>query len=392
MTERSTTPRAAVGNMVDTESPWSKVHELWSDLGPFKQASLCQILEEDTDLCHSVWQVLNAKRNDLVELDLHGDTVTQFMDLMNSKLLAQGKIICQIAFRLLVGLLQACDIAPSSIFISDVRLLENDAVFHGVYADIFKGFKDGQEVALKRPRIYIGDDHRRTQQALKREALIRRGLSHPNILPFLGIDSQTFPSNPCIVSPWMRYSTVLEHLKGRIPTNVEKFGLLLEVADGMAYLHRQNVVHGNLSGANILVDQNAHALLSGFSLAGFANTEDYDSELNALTSNYGADGSDANTEVTQARPRTLASDVYAFACVFLEIYAGQSDIVNYNYNDAERLRDIRRQRPSQPSDHGIQMSDDVWHLIRSCWHPDPSCRPTMDNILDQMKEIGFGTL
>jgi hypothetical protein len=29
MTERSTTPRAAVGNLMDTESPWSKVHEVW---------------------------------------------------------------------------------------------------------------------------------------------------------------------------------------------------------------------------------------------------------------------------------------------------------------------------------------------------------------------------
>jgi hypothetical protein len=68
------------------------------------------------------------------------------------------------------------------------------------------------------------------------------------------------------------------------------------------------------------VDQNAHALLSGFSLAGFANTEDYDSELDAWTSNHAADGSGANTAITQALvPRTLASDVYAFACVFLEV-------------------------------------------------------------------------
>jgi hypothetical protein len=74
-----------------------------------------------------------------------------------------------------------------------------------------------------------------------------------------------------MVSPWMRYSTVLEHLKGpRIPTNVEKYRLvrpssfrrsnrahtclskLLEVAEGVAYLHRQNVVHGNLSGVRIV--------------------------------------------------------------------------------------------------------------------------------------------
>jgi hypothetical protein len=64
----------------------------------------------------------------------------------------------------------------------------------------------------------------------------------------------------------MRRSTILEHFKDRVPTNVEKARLvrvlvlsylseahkpcdkLLGVAEGLAYLHRQNVVHGNLSG------------------------------------------------------------------------------------------------------------------------------------------------
>lgn len=53
---------------------------------------------------------------------------------------------------------------PSSLFISGVRLLDQDSVFNGTFADIFTGFQDGQEVALKRPRRYIGHDDDKVQK------------------------------------------------------------------------------------------------------------------------------------------------------------------------------------------------------------------------------------
>jgi len=85
---------------------------------------------------------------------------------VNQESLGQNDILCQKAYRLLLGLLQACDVMPSSLLIGEITLLEDNAVFHGVYADVFKGLKDGQELALKRPRMYIGHDHQETRQVL----------------------------------------------------------------------------------------------------------------------------------------------------------------------------------------------------------------------------------
>jgi hypothetical protein len=70
------------------------------------------------------------------------------------------------AYRLLLGLFQACDIMPSSMFIHGVKPLGSNAVFNGGYADIFKASKDDQILALKRPRAYIGYDSQELQQVL----------------------------------------------------------------------------------------------------------------------------------------------------------------------------------------------------------------------------------
>lgn len=38
-------------------------------------------------------------------------------------------------------------------------------------------------------------------------------LVHPNVLPFLGIDGETFNSVPCIVTPWQNNGNILDCLK-----------------------------------------------------------------------------------------------------------------------------------------------------------------------------------
>jgi serine/threonine protein kinase len=45
-----------------------------------------------------------------------------------------------------------------------------------------------------------------------REALLWRQLHHPYILAFLGVDTETFPSRMCLVSPWMQQGTLEQYI------------------------------------------------------------------------------------------------------------------------------------------------------------------------------------
>jgi hypothetical protein len=47
-----------------------------------------------------------------------------------------------------------------------------------------------------------------------KESILWRQLAHPNVLPFLGIDGQTFRESIelAMVSPWLGFGTITEYL------------------------------------------------------------------------------------------------------------------------------------------------------------------------------------
>jgi serine/threonine protein kinase len=60
------------------------------------------------------------------------------------------------------------------------------------------------------------------EQQICKEALIWQSLQHPSILPFIGIDQETFPGYLCIASPWMEQGTVLKYLESHGTANVDR--------------------------------------------------------------------------------------------------------------------------------------------------------------------------
>lgn len=104
---------------------------------------------------------------------------------------------------------------------------------------------------------------------------------------------------------------------------------------------------------------------------------------------------------------TTKSDVYAFACVCLEVsdlYQRMawrfSKAINQvfteqipfsNLRDGEvilevAVRDGRPQRPPEPAEtRGL--SDEIWKLIQDCWAVQPEDRPNMTAVAAQVEEI-----
>ncbi|KAJ7856914.1 hypothetical protein B0H13DRAFT_1902456 [Mycena leptocephala] len=82
------------------------------------------------------------------------------------------------------------------------------------------------------------------------------------------IDTESFPLSFCMVSPWMKNGTSIKYLSGmgshERQTTVDR--LIREIAQGLALLHDQHVVHGDQRGSNILVDDDGHACLIDFGL------------------------------------------------------------------------------------------------------------------------------
>ncbi|KAJ6527610.1 kinase-like domain-containing protein [Mycena vulgaris] len=278
---------------------------------------------------------------------------------------------------------------PPTLFLELDSLNKDWQIGHGGFADIFRGRYKQQDIALKRLRVYKQEPNEMLEfsKSLLQEVLTWVHLKHSYVLPFLGLDEQSFEDYPpCIVTPYMHNGTMKDFVKkqhGTLPDRRVDL-LLFETAQGLAYLHSQNVVHGDLRGVNVLIDGGEHAQLADF---GLAIVTDATRGTNSTTQSAGSCRWMApEAHIPHAGfKRTKACDVYAFACLCIEIYTGEQPFWNIKHDPAVANQILQQKRPPRPSSLGPPdgtraMSDGLWAIVEACWAHEPSDRPDMDNV------------
>ncbi|KAG1865885.1 kinase-like domain-containing protein, partial [Suillus subalutaceus] len=150
-----------------------------------------------------------------------------------------------------------------------------------------------------------------------RELRVWLKLQHPTIVPLLGIAKVQDSLFPALISEWMSSGTLFTYFKeqGTISASTQ-IKLARGVADGLEYLHSQDVVHGDLHPGNVLVDGSGHPRLTDFGLATVAG--DVESQLNTTTAGRSFNPQWRAPEVIGIDPEAelvrpnFKSDVYSF--------------------------------------------------------------------------------
>lgn len=86
---------------------------------------------------------------------------------------------------------------------------------------------------------------------------------------------------------------------------------------------------------------------------------------------------------------TTKSDVYAFGVLLFEVLTRDEPYSHVTDDVAvvlEQVADLSRAEPFRPS-LPPGMPPPMAALVRSCWHPDPECRPSFDAIGKQLEEV-----
>ncbi|TDL15432.1 kinase-like protein, partial [Rickenella mellea] len=101
-------------------------------------------------------------------------------------------------------------------------------------------------------------------QAMIKELKIWSRLDHQNILRLWGytLDDEECPA---LISEWMTNGTVLSYLK--LNPQVDLLDLVKGIADGLAYLHKEGVVHGDLKSDDVLISPSGVPLLTDFGIS-----------------------------------------------------------------------------------------------------------------------------
>ncbi|KAF9259352.1 kinase-like protein [Marasmius fiardii PR-910] len=303
---------------------------------------------------------------------------------------------CRKCMKFLRLLVNKYHILPPSLFVQEVIMEGSRILAVGGYSDIYKGIYKSKSVCLKVLRMYVeegGEKRNKTLREFYKETLLWTHLHHPNLLPFLGVNTTLFPGKLALVAPWMANGQITKFLE--VKPSHDKLRVISEIAAGIVYLHSRNIIHGDIKGANVLVDEQGKCYLADFGLATAAMTstllgsstsgvgkgttrwmapEIFTSEGNQVE-NDATDFSDHNYPENQKPDQVkLARDIYAFACTVYEIIAGKIPFTHLN--DAQVMfKVLNGERPKHPDEAGW-CPDNIWALVQQCWAQKSHLRPT----------------
>ncbi|KIJ19321.1 hypothetical protein PAXINDRAFT_96726 [Paxillus involutus ATCC 200175] len=220
-------------------------------------------------------------------------------------------------------------------------------------------------VAVKAVRIHAGadEDGVRKCKRLFRETEVWKRLKHPNILPLFGV---TFGFGP------------LPALRDQLSQS-DRWGLLSDTISGLNYLHSESVVHGDLSGSNILIDRYGHARFADFGLSTILLEFVGKSFLTSTVKGsirWAAPELFCFLENESTVPApSQASDIYSFGSIVFQVLTGE---VPYSHlkSDVQVIFTVSKgMTPPRPASSGC-VSEPQWKFIQQCWSKPQTARPT----------------
>ncbi|KAJ7767194.1 kinase-like domain-containing protein, partial [Mycena metata] len=222
-----------------------------------------------------------------------------------------------------------------------------------------------------------------------REALLWRQLCHPNILPFFGV--YYLERRLCLISPWMENGNIFKYLKKR-PFNINRLSFVLDVALGVEYLHSNNVVHGDLKSANILVTSSGRACIADFGLSYITNPMTFRFTHATVERGQGGTLRYQAPELFQDEMNHFGADIYAFGCVCYEassIMTGKVPFYEIAKDPAVMMKVLAGHRPSKPSSWSTPVLEQFWQLLHDCWNTGRDLRPTAPQIAERLRGAPF---
>ena len=257
----------------------------------------------------------------------------------------------------------------------------------GTYGRVYLALNatTGEMIAVKQvelPRTESDRDSSRQRNvvgALMSEIETLKNLDHPNVVSYLG-----FEQTPEYLSIFLEYvpggsigSCLRRHGKFEEDT-VSSF--LNQTLQGLAYLHKQGILHRDLKADNLLVDYHGTCKISDFgtvrrSESIYSNVEDMSLQGSIFWM--------APEVVSLSRKGYSAKvDIWSLGCVVLEMLAGRRP-----WSDEEAVHamfKIGAERCAPPVPVDCKLSKPASHFLRNCFEIDPDRRPTASRLLEHV--------
>ncbi|XP_071400069.1 tyrosine-protein kinase receptor TYRO3, partial [Centroberyx affinis] len=230
------------------------------------------------------------------------------------------------------------------------------------------------------------------EQCLK-EAAYMKDFHHPNVIQLIGVSLHRRPGQrlpiPMVVLPFMKHGDLHTFLLlsrlGEQPFDLALQTLIqfmLDIARGMEYLSSRSIIHRDLAARNCMLNENMTVCVADFGLSKKIYSGDYyrQGSVSKLPVKWIA------LESLADNVYTTQSDVWAFGVTMWEIMArGQTPYPGVENSEIYEYL-IKGERLKQPAD----CRDDIYEIMHSCWSPVPKCRPSFQQLMDQLEALRLG--
>ncbi|KAF8706638.1 kinase-like protein, partial [Rhizoctonia solani] len=206
---------------------------------------------------------------------------------------------------------------------------------------------------------------------------------HKNILPILGF--AIVKGDLAMVSRWMKNGYVTEYVVNN--PNCDRSGLCIQLAKAISYLHKNDIIHGDIKGPNVLISDTGVVQITDFGVS----VMDHQEIKFSSTSSRGGTQRWLAPEILLGQTKsTKEADVYALSMTMIEIYTGEQPYGSKHWLQLMVPVVNGELRPSRP----VTLPPDifgyrVWRLMNQCWIENWSTRPTSRDVYERLCKYKF---
>ncbi|XP_067146890.1 receptor-interacting serine/threonine-protein kinase 1 isoform X1 [Apteryx mantelli] len=276
-------------------------------------------------------------------------------------------------------------------------LLEKQQLDAGGFGTISLCFhKKHGYVVLK--TVYTGPQRTEYNASLLEEGRIMRKLQHDRVVKLLGIILED--GNYSLVMEYVDRGNLMKALqKLSMPLSV-KGRFVLEITEGMLYLHEQGLVHKDLKPENILVDTDFHIKIADLGVASFKNWSRLTKEETIRQKQIKSTSQTNAGTLFYMAPEHLSSlnvkpveksDVYSFGIVMWAIFADKEPY-EHGINEAQICFGIINGNRPDIKEIIAKCPKEIIDLMKQCWEQEPEKRPTFAEICKKYKPFYYQKL
>ncbi|XP_057524311.1 probable leucine-rich repeat receptor-like protein kinase IMK3 [Amaranthus tricolor] len=255
--------------------------------------------------------------------------------------------------------------------------------------------EDGSQVVVKRLREKIT----KGQKEFEAEVNVLGKIRHPNLLAlrayYMGPKGEKL-----LVLDYIPKGSLATFLHARAPDTHVGWPTRMRIIQGMArglfQLHNnENIIHGNLTSSNVLIDQNNAAKIADYGLSRLMTA----SAAANVIATAGALGYRA-PELSKLKKANTKTDVYSLGVIILELLTGKSPGEAMNGVDLPQwvASIVKEEWTNEVFDLELMkdastIGDELLNTLKlglHCVDPTPASRPEVQQVLQQLEDIRTG--